>query len=147
MLITVKLSFTLLVAEYNCNLSKILHWQTTGHKVYKAKIALSRPSDQPPPSIGPRPALLRTLHLGDYPDFSSLIGAHEQSPSLVESETCWPETIFVPNVGNYLPALADVDIAHDVDDCGLAVRLSDRESTGEVDLGKFVARRTVAIPK
>ena len=65
-------------------------------------------------------SMLLTSSLGDYPYFSRLIRAHEESPRLVERKACWSETIIVPDVGFYLPAFADVWVAHDVDDCSLA---------------------------
>ena len=91
--------------------------------------------------------MLTARHLGDCPDFSCLIRAHKESPCLVKRETCWSETIIVPDIRLYLPAFADVYVAHDVDDCGLARRRCFWRSVGEVNFRDFVTYGAITIPK
>ena len=98
-------------------------------------------------SIAHLASILTARHLGDCPDFSSLIRAHEEPPCLVKRQTCWSETIIVPDIRPYLPAFADVYIAHDVDDCGLASRRCFWRSVDEVNLGDFVTYGTITIPE
>ena len=92
-------------------------------------------------------SVLTARHLSDCPDFSSLIRTHKECPCLVKRQTCWSETIIVPDIRPYLPAFADIYIAHDVDDCGLAGRTCFWRSVGEVNLGDFVTYGTITIPK
>ena len=89
--------------------------------------------------VGSQALDLLALSLGDDPDLSSLIRAHEESSRVVKGETCRSETILVPHIVTYLTALADIWITHDVDDCSLAVWLSYRETMGKVYLRDFVA--------
>ena len=92
-------------------------------------------------------SMLTARHLGDCPDFSGLIRAHKEPPCLIKRQTCWSETIIVPDIRHYLPAFVDVYVAHDVDDCGLARRRCFWRSVGEVNLGDFVTYGTITIPK
>lgn len=64
--------------------------------------------------------MLSARYLGDCPDFSRLIRAHKERACLVEREACWSEAVVVPDIRPDLPALADIYIAHYVDDCSLA---------------------------
>lgn len=91
-------------------------------------------------------SLLLARPLGDCPNLSGLIRAHEQPSCLVKGKTRRSETVVVPDIGDNLPAFVDVWVTHDVDDCGLAVRRSDWESIGEVNLGDLVTRGTFTIP-
>ena len=91
--------------------------------------------------------MLTAQYLGDCPDFSRLIRAHKEPPCLVKRETCWSETVIVPDIGLYLPAFADVYVAHDVDDGSLAGRRCFWRSVGEVNLRDLVTYGTITIPK
>lgn len=85
-------------------------------------------------------------HILVIADLSRLIRAHKKPPGLIKSETCGSETIVVPYIVSYLPTFVDIDVAHDVDNCSLAVRRRYWPSVGKVKLGDFVTRRTLAIP-
>jgi len=114
------------------------------------KIAALRTARQPPLNAvpGTNSVWIRAaLHLGDSPDLSRLIRAYKEPPRLVKSETCRSETIIVPYIVLHLPAFVHVDVAHDVDDCRLAVRRRYWPSVGKIKLEDFVARGTITIPK
>ncbi len=85
-------------------------------------------------------------YLSDRPDLSRLIRAHKKPLGLIKSETCGSETIVVPDIVSYLPTFVDIDVAHDVDNCSLAVRRRYWPSVGKINLGDCVTRRTLAIP-
>ena len=91
-------------------------------------------------------SMLTARQFSDCPDFSGLIRAHKEPPGLVKRETRWSKTIIVPDIRLYLPAFADVYVAHNVDDCSLAGRRCFWRSVGEVDLGDFVPCGTITIP-
>lgn len=48
--------------------------------------------------------------------------------------------------GLICPQFVDVDVAHHVDECGLAIRRRCWLFVGKVNVGDFVIRRTIAIP-
>lgn len=54
------------------------------------------------------------------PDFLNLNRVYEEPPRLVESETSWSKKSLSQNERYNPPVLVDIDVAHDIDECGLA---------------------------
>ena len=90
---------------------------------------------------------LTVLRLCNHPDFSSLIRAHEEPSTFVKGETCRSETILFPNIWPYLPALFDVLITHDIDDCSLAIRASRWLSVPKINFRYFESHGGFTVPE